>query len=97
MTARDKALEVRRKLNAAGIWHQSAAARTYDTHASIDAVVPGERWEIDVHHDGTVEVEVFRSQGIKAGDAAIDGMIAAQVEADRAGEVAVVVNPEVAS
>ena len=30
---------------------------------SIDATVPGERWEIDVLADGTIEVEVFKSDG----------------------------------
>lgn len=30
---------------------------------SIDVTVPGERWEVDVLADGTVEVEVFKSDG----------------------------------
>ena len=30
---------------------------------SIDVTVPGERWEIDVLADGSVEVEVFKSDG----------------------------------
>ncbi|MEX2212818.1 MAG: hypothetical protein WD768_01735 [Phycisphaeraceae bacterium] len=30
---------------------------------SIDVTVPGERWEIDVLEDGSVEVEVFKSDG----------------------------------
>lgn len=30
---------------------------------SVDVVVPGERWEIDVLADGSVEVEVFKSDG----------------------------------
>ncbi len=30
---------------------------------SIDVAVPGQRWEIDVLADGSVEVEVFTSDG----------------------------------
>lgn len=30
---------------------------------SIDVTVPGERWEIDVLADGTVEIEIFTSDG----------------------------------
>jgi hypothetical protein len=30
---------------------------------SILAVVPGERWEIDFVSNGTVEVEIFKSDG----------------------------------
>ena len=30
---------------------------------SLDVTVPGERWEIDVLADGSVEVEVFKSSG----------------------------------
>ncbi|MBI4602044.1 MAG: hypothetical protein HY721_08790 [Planctomycetes bacterium] len=30
---------------------------------SIDIAVPGERWEIDLLADGSLEVEVFKSDG----------------------------------
>jgi hypothetical protein len=30
---------------------------------SVDIAVPGERWEIDLLGDGTVEIEVFKSDG----------------------------------
>jgi hypothetical protein len=30
---------------------------------SNDVAVPGERWEIDLLGDGTIEIEVFRSDG----------------------------------
>ena len=30
---------------------------------SIDAVVPGERWEIDLLEDGSIDIEVFKSDG----------------------------------
>lgn len=35
---------------------------------SIDVAVPGERWEIDVLADGSVEVEVFKSDGTIFGE-----------------------------
>jgi hypothetical protein len=30
---------------------------------SVDVAVPGERWEIDLLADGTLEIEVFHSEG----------------------------------
>lgn len=30
---------------------------------SVDVTVPGERWEIDMLADGSVEIEVFKSDG----------------------------------
>jgi len=30
---------------------------------SVDIAVPGERWEVDLLDDGTVEIEVFKSDG----------------------------------
>lgn len=48
---------------------------TREDAVSVLAVVPGERWEIDVFSDGTTEVEVFHSEG-KIGDASqLDAMI----------------------
>jgi len=39
---------------------------------SIDVVVPGERWEIDLLADGTVDIEVFRSDGAIQGEAKLN-------------------------
>jgi hypothetical protein len=36
---------------------------------SIDVAVPGERWEIDLLSDGTIEVEIFQSDGNIHGEA----------------------------
>ncbi|GAC1319126.1 MAG: hypothetical protein NVSMB14_16350 [Isosphaeraceae bacterium] len=36
---------------------------TREQAITILAAVPGERWEIDVFRDGSVELEVFRSDG----------------------------------
>jgi hypothetical protein len=30
---------------------------------SIDIAVPGQRWEIDFLSDGTIDIEIFRSDG----------------------------------
>jgi hypothetical protein len=35
---------------------------------SVDVTVPGERWELDVLEDGTVEIEVFKSDGAIFGE-----------------------------
>ena len=42
---------------------------------SIKAVVPGQRWEIDVLSDGTVDVEVFKSDGTLFHEQALEDMI----------------------
>ncbi|MDB5357706.1 MAG: hypothetical protein JWN24_4159 [Phycisphaerales bacterium] len=34
-----------------------------DDAIAVEVAVPGERWEIEFLEDGTVEVEVFRSNG----------------------------------
>lgn len=39
---------------------------------SIDVSMPGEHWEIDLLADGTVEVEVFRSDGSAHGEAKLE-------------------------
>ncbi|MFH5803994.1 hypothetical protein [Alienimonas sp. DA493] len=42
----------------------------------VDVVVPGERWEVDFLDDGSVEVEVFRSDGRIADESALADLIA---------------------
>jgi hypothetical protein len=39
---------------------------------SIDVAVPGERWEIDMLADGTIEIEVFKSDGAMHDDTKLD-------------------------
>lgn len=50
-----------RSLDAATIHY--TVARYRDDAVSIRATVPGERWEIDVLDDGTVDFERFVSDG----------------------------------
>ena len=38
---------------------------------SIAAVVPGQRWEIDVFADGSIETEVFQSDGTIGDDTSL--------------------------
>jgi hypothetical protein len=40
----------------------------------ILVAVPGERWEIEYLEDGTMEIEVFRSDGELKGPEALDGL-----------------------
>ncbi len=35
---------------------------------TIDVAVPGERWELDILEDGTVEIEMFKSDGTIHGE-----------------------------
>ncbi len=38
-------------------------AHNQEDAVSVQVVVPGERWEIDCYPDGTIDVEVFKSDG----------------------------------
>ena len=49
------------RLRAAGIHYRLRDDR--ESAVSVDIAVPGERWEIDLLGDGTVEIEVFKSYG----------------------------------
>lgn len=42
----------------------------------VDVAMPGERWEVDFLDDGSVEVEVFRSDGRIADESALADLIA---------------------
>ncbi len=64
-------LDLLRRLDAARIYFDLARPR--EDALMIIAVVPGERWEIEYMEDGTVEIEVFRSDGeIKGPEALSD-------------------------
>src|SRR5256885_733912 len=52
---------IKRQLKSAAISYIDCVRR--DGALSLDAVVPGERWEIDVLDDSSVEIEVFKSDG----------------------------------
>lgn len=54
------------RLQRAGIHHVVRHDR--NEAVSVDVAVPGERWEIDILDDGTVEIEVFKSDGTIFGE-----------------------------
>ncbi|MGA2092390.1 MAG: hypothetical protein ABSH16_03145 [Sedimentisphaerales bacterium] len=56
-------LKFLRKLKKAKIYFELAHVR--DESIMVLVTVPGERWEIEYMEDGSIEVEVFRSDGIK--------------------------------
>jgi hypothetical protein len=58
-------LDLLEKLEAASI-HYDISAPTPRT-IMVNIAVPGERWEVEFHEDGEVEVEVFRSLGVEEG------------------------------
>ena len=58
------------RLRAAKIFHRLRDTR--DDAISVDVAVPGERWEIDFLQDGSVEVEVFHSDGTLHDEAKLD-------------------------
>ncbi len=48
-------------LREAGIRYRLGQCR--DEAVMVEIAVPGERWEVEFMEDGSVEVEVFRSDG----------------------------------
>ena len=50
----------------------------------VEVVVPGERWEVEFLQDGTVDVEVFKSDGDFRDATALGPMLAKHVAADLA-------------
>jgi hypothetical protein len=60
------------RLQAANIFHRIRDTR--DEAISVDVAVPGERWEIDFLNDGSVEVEIFRSDGTIGNESLLDDL-----------------------
>ena len=54
-------LNLLRRLETAGIYFELARPR--DNALMVLVTVPGERWEIEYLEDGTIEIEIFRSDG----------------------------------
>lgn len=54
-------IEFVEKLHKAKIYC-SVRCTSYDA-ISIDVAVPGQRWEIDFLKDGSVDIEIFKSNG----------------------------------
>ena len=75
-TVQGKLLNVLDKLRAAGVHFTLRQDR--ENAVSVDVAVPGERWEIDVLADGSVEVEVFKSDGTITDESTLDSLLANQ-------------------
>lgn len=60
------------RLRSANIFHRLRDTR--DDAISVDVAVPGERWEVDFLVDGSVEIEVFRSDGTLYDDSRLDDL-----------------------
>jgi len=58
------------RLEEAGLHHTLARYRADTIMVRVD--VPGERWEVDFFSHGTVEVEIFRSDGEIAGEETLE-------------------------
>jgi hypothetical protein len=67
------------RLDAARIHHTLTSVRP--EAVMVIVTVPGERWEVEFFTDGVVEVERFVSQGVVAGEAAIEELFATYGEA----------------
>jgi hypothetical protein len=66
----ERVLELLNRLEQAKI-HYTLGHNQEDA-LTIEAAVPGQRWEIDCYSDGTVDVEIFRSDGAIRDETAID-------------------------
>src|SRR5580704_9285340 len=67
-------LTLLRLLREAGCLHRVGSLR--DDSIAIDAVLPGQRWEIEFFLDEEPDVEVFKSDGKVVGADALPGLIA---------------------
>lgn len=76
VTAQNKLLEVLNKLRDAGV--HTALRQDREGAVSIDVAVPGQRWEVDVLADGSVELEVFNSDGTIHDEAKLDELVSQQ-------------------
>ena len=65
-------LELLNRLEAAKI--HFTLSRNQEDAITIDVAVPGQRWEIDCHLNGKMEVEVFKSDGTILDASAIDDL-----------------------
>lgn len=52
----------------------------HDNAIMVEVVVPGERWEIEFLEDGTVEAEVFRSDGVILDGSSLDELLRRHAE-----------------
>jgi hypothetical protein len=55
------------------IFHRLSQHR--DDAIMVEVAVPGERWEVEFLEDGSVEAEVFRSDGEIRSESAIDELL----------------------
>jgi hypothetical protein len=72
-----------RLLREAGCFHRVGSLR--DDSIAIDAVLPGQRWEIEFFLDEEPDVEVFKSDGKVLGADALPGLIAKWSETPPSG------------
>ena len=70
----DHLTELLAQLDERGASYTLRRTRT-DGVVSVDVVVPGSRWEIDYLDDGTIDVEVFRSDGTIHDESALQHLL----------------------
>jgi hypothetical protein len=80
-TTQSKLLTVLNKLRAAGV--HASLRQDRENAVSIDVAVPGQRWEVDVLDDGSVEVEVFASDGRIGDENDLDRLLSEQQSLNR--------------
>ncbi len=85
-TAQSKLLTVLNELRAAGV--HTSLRQDRDDAVSIDVTVPGERWEVDVLSDGTIEVEVFKSEGDIGDEKLLKKLVQQQQRMNQGGNAA---------
>jgi hypothetical protein len=66
----DSVLELLQRLDRSKIHYR--LAHNQEDAITIEVAVPGQRWEIDCHSDGRIDVEVFKSDGSIRDESAID-------------------------
>lgn len=69
VNAFDRLLTLLQQLEKAHIHYSLTSNR--EEAITIEVAVPGQRWEIDCFADGTIEVEIFKSDGTICDESAI--------------------------
>lgn len=73
-------LDFLKRLKEEGVYYTLRISRPYAIMVQVE--IPGEKWEIEFLQDGSVEVEIFRSDGEILDDSAIERLFQELMEGE---------------
>ncbi len=75
MNAFSQMMKIIEKLETAGIHYSLHKYSTENDRITIEAAIPGDRWEIEVDGAGNIFLERFRSSGVIYDEGELDRML----------------------